>query len=409
MSEGNEPIDPTADEMEVELSRTLEESVEDAEDFAVDSGEEHVAGVVARERDAWDELAEGDTREDSATAAPSAQERAAMEAELGPLDESVEIEELEFLPTDQIVSILESVLFATDKPLSFHAIKQAFQGTSVKNDQIRKGLQALAVEYAGGRRGVTLEEVAGGYQLRTKIDNMTYLRRMVKQRPFKLSGPALEVLAIVAYKQPLVKSEVDQIRGVESGHLLRALMEKGLVNFAGKSDLPGKPMQYGTTRRFLEIFGLRNVTELPSLHEIDQLIPEGIDEGQANQPKTTLDELTGQLSESVQEGSFSVGEAELGEIAAELAEIETTTQFFEEERRRERERRDTERARDLNEALTLGESLDPKDQRWLEKYERELAMKALGEKAQGSETDGAGTDLDTAALSPERDVDHSPG
>lgn len=115
-----------------------------------------------------------------------------------------------------------------------------------------------------------LEEVAGGFQIRTKPDNQKYLQRTVKGRPFRLSGPALEVLAIVAYKQPCTKAMVDEIRGVESGHLMRGLLDRGLMHFAGKSELPGRPMFYETTRKFLEIFSLRNINELPSLNEIDQ-------------------------------------------------------------------------------------------------------------------------------------------
>ena len=180
--------------------------------------------------------------------------------------EAAEIEEVEFVEDERLESIIESILFASDRPVSLASIYEVFKGTNIKKDRVRKTLDNLSVEYAGGRRGVQLEEVTGGYQLRTKVDNMNFLKRTVKTRPFKLSGPALETLAIVAYKQPVIKMEVDQIRGVESGHLMRALMEKGLVNFEGKAEnLPGKPMQYGTTRRFLEIFGLRNLKELPTL------------------------------------------------------------------------------------------------------------------------------------------------
>jgi len=106
---------------------------------------------------------------------------------------------------------------------------------------------------AGERRGVTLEEVGTGFQLRTKVDHLQFIRQSVKARPFKLSGPALEVLSIVAYKQPVTKAQIDEIRGVESGHLLRALMEKNLVLFGEKSELPGKPMFYETSRKFLEV------------------------------------------------------------------------------------------------------------------------------------------------------------
>jgi segregation and condensation protein B len=158
--------------------------------------------------------------------------------------ESAQIDELEFVEDEHAESIVESILFASDRPVSLASIKEVFKGTNVRKDKIKRILDNLAVEYASGRRGVTLEEITGGYQLRTKIDNMNFIKRTVKARAFKLSGPALETLAIVAYKQPVVKSEIDQIRGVESGHLLRALMEKGLCNFEGKAEnLPGRPMQ----------------------------------------------------------------------------------------------------------------------------------------------------------------------
>ncbi len=246
-----------------------------------------------------------------------------------------EIERVDFVDEDRVISILEGLLFATDRPVTLATMKQAFKGTSVQLSDLRRALEILASDYAHPRRGFSLEEVAGGYQLRTKVDNVEFLRKSVKPRPFRLSGPALEVLSIVAYKQPIPKSEVDQIRGVESGHLLRALMEKHLVGFGGKSDLPGRPMYYETTRRFLEVFGLRNIKELPSLQEIDQLIPDGI--GVEDQEEAeTLDSLTSQLSEEAPT-TYSDSEDELLKITEKLSAISTTTEFFEEEKRKKRE------------------------------------------------------------------------
>ena len=212
-----------------------------------------------------------------------------------------------------------------------------------------------------------IEEVVGAYQLRSKPEMQKYLHRMLKMRPFRLSGPALEVLSIVAYKQPCTKAMVDDVRGVESGHLMRALLDRGLLHFGEKSELPGRPMYYETTRRFLEVFGLRNIQELPALHEIDQLIPEGI--GDEVVPAPQLADITGELSTEVTAKSYSENEDELVDISAELKTIDTTTEFFEEERRRAREKRDAERARDIRERLTVGESVDEKDQAWLARYE----------------------------------------
>ena len=291
-----------------------------------------------------------------------------------------EVEEArEFIEHDRLVSVLESLLFSTDKPVSLATMKQLFKGSNIRTKDIQQALDLLASEYASSQRGVTLEEIHGGYQLRTKIDNNEYLKRLAKVRPFRLSGPALEVMAIVAYKQPVTKGEVDQIRGVESGHLLRALMDRGLVNFGEKSELPGKPMTYLTTRKFLEIFGLRNLKELPTLSEIDELLPEGIGD-EVDVDKEKLSDLTSAMSNEIK-GTYSEGEQELDEISKTLQVIDTTSEFFEQEKVRQREERDRERAQDLRERLTIGETLEAKDSRWLSRYEAQLERAAQAAEA----------------------------
>lgn len=282
---------------------------------------------------------------------------------------AAEIEETEFLDALQIESIIESLLFAHDKPLSLNQLRQAFRGTNVNTARIREALENLRSDYADKKRGFSLEAIGGAFQLRTKLDNLTYLRRMVKAKTFRLSGPALEVLSIVAYKQPVIKSEIDSIRGVESGHLLRGLMERHLVSFDGRSDLPGKPMYYSTTRKFLEIFGLRNLKELPSISEIDELLPDGIGE---EMEKEGLDSITNRYAE---EGpaSYSVGEAELAAIGSEIDSVQTSSEFFEQEKILQRERRDSERAQSLREGIVLGETLSEKDAKWLTQYEARIA------------------------------------
>ncbi len=286
--------------------------------------------------------------------------------------ESAAVEDAEFIEDDRVISIVESLLFSTEKPISMAQMRQVFKGTTATSKQIRWAIDQLAVEFAGTRRGVTIEEINSGFQVRTKIDNLPYLRRLVKTRPFKLSGPALEVMAIVAYKQPVTKGGIDEIRGVESGHLLRGLMEKSLVNFAGKSELPGKPMLYATTRKFLETFGLRNIRELPSLSEIDELIPEGIGEiSEFDKKNERLEDITGDLSREAG-FTYSEGEEELLKISSELEVITTSSDFFEEEKLRAKEKRDKERAQDVRDALTLGDTVEAKDRKWLERYEKSL-------------------------------------
>lgn len=284
--------------------------------------------------------------------------------------ESAAIEETQFVEEERLESIIESILFASDRPVSFASLKLVFKGTNIKGDMIRRALERLGVEYAGVRRGVALQEVPGGYQLRTKIDNLEFLRGTLKSRVFKLSGPALEVLSILAYKQPVIKGEIDQIRGVESGHLLRALMEKGLANFEGKSDFPGRPMLYGTTKKFLEIFGLRNLKELPTLSQIDELLPEGIGEEEAV-AKPLLSDITDNLASSVG-NSYSQGEDELEKIQSQLEEITTSSDFFEQEKQKQREKKDLEKAQNIREALAVGEQVSTRDLNWLKRYDEAL-------------------------------------
>ncbi len=283
--------------------------------------------------------------------------------------ESAQIEDVEFVEDEQLESVIESILFASDRPVSLASMKLVFKGTNIKGDKIKRALDRLAVELAGARRGVTLEEVPGGYQIRTKLDNLQFLARTLKARQFRLSGPALEVLAIVAYKQPIVKSEIDEIRGVESGHLLRALMEKSLVVFEGKSELPGKPMQYGTTKKFLEIFGLRNLKELPTLSQIDELLPEGMTEEEA---KPTLSQVTDNLSQAIV-GNYSEGEEELMKITDQLTGIDTSSDFFEQEKVRQRQRRDAEKAQNIREAMAMDEEVSNRDRNWLTRYDEALS------------------------------------
>lgn len=365
----------TEENLEFEADSLEPETLEDNQaDFSEDELLEKFEAAGDDNGDDGELKASGDVSEESQEASPE------YELEGTELEgfESAEIEEEEFLEEDTIVSIVESVLFATDKPVSLASIKQSFKGTQVRTNHIRRAIDSLAVEYAGGRRGITIEEVSGGYQIRTKMDNLRYVRQMVKSRPFKLSGPALEVLAIIAYKQPMIKAHVDEIRGVESGHLLRALMEKGIVSFAGKSDLPGKPMFYQTTRKFLEIFGLRNLKELPSLSEIDELIPEGI--GEEVEEKQSLSDVTDEMSEEIG-SSYSQGEEELMKISSELEGITTSSDFFEQEKARIKAKKESERAEDIRDALAVGEAVESKDVKWLERYEAKLAEEAAAKEA----------------------------
>ena len=318
----------------------------------------------------------------------------ALEEELDAAENDADPEPTEFVEADHLISIVESLLFSTDKPVSLATLKSLFKGTNVRTKDIARALDILASDYASATRGVTLEEINGGYQLRTKSDNTDFLKRLQKVRPFRLSGPALETMAIVAYKQPVTKYEIDEIRGVESGHLLRALMERGMVQFNGKAeDKPGKPMAYGSTRKFLETFGLRNLRELPTLSEIDELLPEGIGEVEE---KEKLSDITEELSNAFT-GGYSESEEELSKINETLQAIDTSSEFFEQEKIRERDKRDRERAQDLRERIVLGDDVETKDKRWLDRYESKLMAQ---EQAMSSGTPGTVAESDIAEEAP---------
>jgi len=141
----------------------------------------------------------------------------------------------------------------------------------VEKKVIREVLEGLLAEYGEMERSFQLVEVSGGYQFRTKTEYAPWIHKLRKVRPIKLSQPALETLAIVAYRQPIVRSEIEQIRGVDSGWVLHSLLEKGIIKILGRKEVPGRPLVYGTTRRFLEIFGLRDLSGLPTLQELESL------------------------------------------------------------------------------------------------------------------------------------------
>ena len=171
---------------------------------------------------------------------------------------------------DKVKWVVESLLFVHPHPLTLDNIYKILEN-EVEKKVIREVLEGLLAEYGEMERSFQLVEVSGGYQFRTKTEYAPWIHKLRKVRPIKLSQPALETLAIVAYRQPIVRSEIEQIRGVDSGWVLHSLLEKGIIKILGRKEVPGRPLVYGTTRRFLEIFGLRDLSGLPTLQELESL------------------------------------------------------------------------------------------------------------------------------------------
>jgi segregation and condensation protein B len=162
--------------------------------------------------------------------------------------------------------ILESVLFASGAPLSLKRLVELLGGPSAK--EVQAALSRVRADYAPGRRGIQLHEVAGGYQFRTARENAPWVRAAFREKPARLGRATLETLAVVAYKQPVTKAEIEAIRGVDVDGTLATLMTRRLVKIAGRKETVGRPLLYATTAEFLEVFQLKNLEDLPSLKEL---------------------------------------------------------------------------------------------------------------------------------------------
>jgi len=178
---------------------------------------------------------------------------------------------------DEVKGVIESLLFVHQHPLTVDNIVKIV-GNEVGKRVIKDLLMELLAEYQEMGRSFHLVEVGEGYQFRTKTEYAPWIRNLRKVKPTRLSQPALETLAIVTYRQPIVRAEIEHIRGVDSGWVLNSLLEKGLIKILGRKEVAGRPLVYGTSRRFLEVFGLRDLSGLPTLQELDALKGEGTSE-----------------------------------------------------------------------------------------------------------------------------------
>jgi len=165
-----------------------------------------------------------------------------------------------------IKPILESVLFVSESPVRLETLVEILPESN--KEAILEGIHRIKTEYEDSSKGLELVEIAGGYQFRTKPKWAEWINRLKKTKAVKLSQSALEALAIIAYRQPTIRPAIEEIRGVDSGWVLRTLLEKGLIKIMGRRDLPGRPIIYGTTKAFLELFGLNTLSGLPTLKEI---------------------------------------------------------------------------------------------------------------------------------------------
>jgi segregation and condensation protein B len=167
--------------------------------------------------------------------------------------------------------IVEALVLGAPEPVSAQKIAEVVPG--LEPEDAVAIVAELGREYEELGRAFEIWEVAGGYQLRTRPEYASYLRLLHRERPLRLSRAALETLAVVAYRQPVTRAEIEAVRGVEVDAVIRSLLDRQLVRIAGHREVPGRPMLYATTNRFLEVFGLGRLDDLPTLREMEQLLP----------------------------------------------------------------------------------------------------------------------------------------
>ncbi len=170
---------------------------------------------------------------------------------------------------EDTIAIIEALIFASETPLTVAKIAEIFP--ELKTDQIAGFVEELVREYDRRQGGIFVREVAGGFRFQTASRTAPWIGKLRAAKPLSLSPSAMETLAIVAYRQPVVKADIDRIRGVDAGGALKGLLEKKLVRIVGRKDVPGKPIIYGTTRKFLEVFNLKSLADLPTLSEMKDL------------------------------------------------------------------------------------------------------------------------------------------
>jgi len=275
------------------------------------------------------EAAEVETSSSEEPAAEPAVEAHAVEAAVTDMAAPAPASDPALSDLRALKGILEALLFVTAEPIPvtrFLALLGA-----VTKQEVDQALASLSHDYEQEGRGLQLAEVAGGYRIVTKAEFAPWLKRLEKVKaPSKLSRSALESLAIIAYKQPIVRGEVEQIRGVETSGVIRTLLERKLVRIVGRKEEPGRPIMYGTTKVFLEHFGLRDLSQLPPLREFKELgeseqVMLPIDESEAVGPEAVSPTAEIALEENVEGSNESVERFEVngvGEVLSETASIE---------------------------------------------------------------------------------------
>jgi segregation and condensation protein B len=247
--------------------------------------------------------------------------REAAQTELQQLKEAAR-----FVTPERAVQVLEAMFFAAEKPLDLRALEET---TQFPREVLQAALTELQATYAPGSGGVVMVDLGGRWQLRTEPQVGAYVRRMLQVKPLRLTRAALETLSIIAYRQPITRPEMEDLRGVDCGAVTKALLERKLIRILGKKDEPGRPLLFGTTREFLELFNLRDLTQLPTLREFQELSEESRkiveDESKPPPPVAGLTELAHDpaIDERMMEATVE-SESALAQLESAIEHAETS-------------------------------------------------------------------------------------
>ncbi len=193
---------------------------------------------------------------------------------------------------------IEALMFSSDKPLTLEQFKNALDIQS--REEISSAIKDLQQEYENFNRGMRIVEIAGGFQMVASVNFSSFLRKLYKDKKIeRLSKPALETLAIIAYKQPITKMEIESLRGVNIDGVMDSLIDKDLIRISGRKKTAGRPFVYGTTKRFLEYFGLKSLDELPKMEKFSSLI----ENSQENTDTQDIEEVTNTEGQNANQGT----------------------------------------------------------------------------------------------------------
>ena len=269
----------------------------------------------------------GEDSDETILAEEMSEEDAALKAALPKANESGEFD------LDDLQSCIDTLLFYSDRPLSLKKIKDMLELSEAEDAPFLQAIELLKATFKASNRGFEISEIAGGYQFRTKSNKAPLLRKLAKVQIQRLSRGAMETLTIVSYKQPCTKDDIDQVRGVDSSHFIRTLLDRKLIEVTGRSEAAGRPMIYATTDTFLEVFGMMDLSGLPPLREIEAMVPQmaAKEEGAEDPRVIQMRKLVGQMKTESNHLDYDAKEDEriLQEIRDRVKTIDISTPYLE--------------------------------------------------------------------------------